>query len=155
TYVALTLGYSFGLKRIPLLDTFIIGILFTTRLVMGIALGGHDYSEWLLTFAVFFFFSLAIAKRQTEIIRAAESASHSLRSRGYQIEDAPLTLIFGVSASIASLLVMALFIVEQVRHRGLYGHPEILWGIPLLLSVWVGRVWLLAHRGQMTDDPVS
>lgn len=154
-YVALTLGYSFGLKRVPLLDTLIIGILFTTRLVMGIALGGHVYSEWLLTFSVFFFFSLAIAKRHTEIIRAAESAAHSLGSRGYQTEDAPLTLIFGVSSSIASLLVMALFIVEQVRQRDLYGHPAVLWGIPIMLSIWVGRVWLLAHRGQMTDDPVS
>jgi hypothetical protein len=109
----------------------------------------------LLTFSVFLFFSLAVAKRHTEIIRAAETASHSLGSRGYQIEDAPLTLIFGVSASIASLLTMALFIVEQVRRQGVYDHPAILWGIPIVVSVWVGRVWLLAHRGQMTDDPVS
>ncbi|HTZ35129.1 MAG TPA: UbiA family prenyltransferase [Stellaceae bacterium] len=155
TYIVLTLAYSFGLKRVPLLDTLIIGILFTSRLAMGIALAGHDYSEWLLTFSVFFFFSLAIAKRHTEIVRAGDNVSHALDSRGYRIEDGPLTLVLGVSASLASLVIMALFIVEQVRQRNLYGHPSLLWGIPLLLSIWIGRVWLLAHRGEMTDDPVS
>jgi 4-hydroxybenzoate polyprenyltransferase/phosphoserine phosphatase len=155
TYVVLTLAYSFGLKRVPLLDTLIIGILFTTRLTMGIALVGHEYSEWLLTFSVFFFFSLAVAKRHTEIVRAGDNLSHALGSRGYRIEDGPLTLVLGVSASVASLVIMALFIVEQVRLRNLYSHPSMLWGIPIALSIWVGRVWLLAHRGEMTDDPVS
>ena len=30
-----------------------------------------------------------------------------------------------------------------------------LWLVPLVLAVWIGRVWLLAHRGLMSDDPVS
>jgi 4-hydroxybenzoate polyprenyltransferase len=155
SYVALTLAYSFGLKRVPLLDTLIIGILFTTRLVMGTALLNHPYSEWLLTFSVFFFFSLAIAKRHTEIIGAGNNVSHALDSRGYRIEDEPLTLVLGVSASIASLVIMVLFIVEQARQRNLYDHASMLWGIPIVVAIWVGRIWLLAHRGQMNDDPVS
>lgn len=154
-YIVLTLGYSLGLKRIALLDTLIIGILFTTRLVMGIALLDHPYSEWLLSFSMFFFFSLAVAKRHTEIVRAGERGAHALDRRGYRVEDQPLTLVVGVSTAIASLAIMALFIVEQVRQRNLYGHPGMLWGLPLAVSIWLGRVWLLAHRGEMTDDPVS
>jgi 4-hydroxybenzoate polyprenyltransferase/phosphoserine phosphatase len=154
-YVALTLSYSFGLKRVPLLDTLIIGILFTTRLLMGIALLGHPYSEWLLTFSMFFFFSLAVAKRHTEIVRAGDSAFNVLRTRGYRVEDGPLTLVLGVAASVASLVIMVLFIVEQVRQRNLYGDPTMLWGIPIVLSIWIGRIWLLAHRGELNDDPVS
>lgn len=154
-YLALTLAYSFGLKRVPLLDTLIIGILFTSRLVMGITLTTHDYSEWLLVFSLFFFFSMAVAKRHAEIVASGATMTHSLESRGYQVEDAPLTLVFGAAASIASLLIMALFIVEQVRQRNLYHHPAVLWGIPVVLSIWVGRVWLLAHRGRMTEDPVT
>jgi 4-hydroxybenzoate polyprenyltransferase len=154
-YLALTLGYSFGLKRVPLLDTLIIGILFTSRLVMGITLTTHDYSEWLLIFSLFFFFSMAVAKRHAEIVASGTNPTNSLASRGYQEEDAPLTLVFGAASSIASLLIMALFIVEQVRLRNLYSHPAVLWGIPIVLSVWVGRVWLLAHRGRLTEDPVT
>ena len=136
-YLALTLSYSFGLKRVPLLDTLIIGALFTSRLVMGIALANQTYSEWLLTFSMFFFFSLAIAKRHTEIVRAGTSTNNSLKSRGYQIEDAPLTLVLGVSSSVASLVIMVLFIVEEVQQRNLYAYPKVLWAIPIVLSLWV------------------
>jgi 4-hydroxybenzoate polyprenyltransferase/phosphoserine phosphatase len=154
-YLVLTLAYSFGLKRVPLLDTLIIGVLFTTRLVMGIALLNQPYSEWLLTFSTFFFVSLAIAKRHTEIIRAGTTGSHSLASRGYQVEDGALTLVLGVATAVASLLIMVLFIVDEVLRRTAYTHPKVLWGVPIVLSIWVGRIWLLAHRGQMSDDPVS
>lgn len=153
--LVLTLAYSFGLKRIPLLDTLVIGILFTTRLVMGMALLPNPYSAWLLTFSVFFFTSLAIAKRHTEIVRAAGASEHALASRGYRPEDAPLTLGFGTAASVASLLIMVLFLVEELFHRGTYTQPRLLLAVPLLLAIWVGRIWLLAHRGEMRDDPVS
>lgn len=155
SYLVLTLAYSFGLKRIALLDTLVIGILFTTRLIMGMALLGHAYSEWLLTFSLFVFFSLAIAKRHTEIIRAGLTTEHSLASRGYRIADAPLTLALGVATAVASLLIMVLFLVEEVLRRPEYDNPKLLWGVPMLLAIWVGRIWLLAHRGEMNDDPVS
>jgi 4-hydroxybenzoate polyprenyltransferase/phosphoserine phosphatase len=154
-YLSLTLAYSFGLKRVPILDTLIIGILFTTRLIMGIALLRVPASAWLLTFSVFFFFSLAVAKRHTEIVRAASSGSHSLASRGYLIEDEPLTLALGVASAVASLLIIVLFIVEEMFPARVYTHPHLLAGIPVFLAIWIGRIWLLAHRGRMNDDPVS
>ena len=154
-YLALTLAYSFGLKRVPILDTLIIGILFTTRLIMGITLLRLPASAWLLTFSVFFFFSLAMAKRHTEIVRAGSSGSHSLASRGYLLEDEPLTLALGVASAVASLLIMVLFIVEEMLPGPVYTHPQLLAGIPVFLAIWIGRIWLLAHRGRMNDDPVS
>lgn len=154
-YLLLTFSYSMRLKRVPLLDTMIIGTLLTSRLVMGMALITSNYSEWLLTFSMFFFFSLATAKRHTEIVRAAENASHALASRGYQPGDAPLTLVLGVSSSMASLIILILFIVGELQKRDAYLNPKLLWAIPIVLSLWLSRIWLLSHRGQMTDDPVS
>lgn len=155
SYLVLTLAYSFGLKSVPLLDTLIIGVLFTTRLVMGIALLHQPFAQWLLTFSVFFFVSLAIAKRHTEIIRAGGKESHSLGRRGYRVEDEPLTLALGVASSVASLVIMVLFIAQEAQQGALYHHPKVLFAIPIVLSVWIGRIWLLAHRGEMNDDPVS
>jgi len=154
-YLVLTLAYSFRLKRVPVLDTLTIAMLFTTRLIMGVEVLKIGYSEWLLTFSMFFFFSLADAKRHTEIVRASEQNSHSLESRGYRLEDAAFTLNLGVSSAVASLLIMVLFIAEEVRIHHLYHHPRALWGIPIMLAMWVGRIWLLAQRGEMKDDPVS
>lgn len=154
-YVGLTLAYSFGLKRVPLLDTMIIGLLFTLRIAMGVAVLHQPYPQWLLTFAAFFFSSLALAKRHTEILRAGTLGRASLASRGYVPEDAALTLALGVGAAIASLVIMTLYLTEDAFHSITYEHTGWLWGIPMLLAIWIGRIWLLAHRGRLLDDPVS
>ena len=155
SYLVITLSYSFGLKRIPLLDTLVIGVLFTTRLLMGVAFVGTALPIWLVTFSMFFFFSLAMAKRHAEIVRAATVGGASLASRGYQVEDAPLTLTLGVGTALASLVILVLYMVDEAFRVVGYSRPEFLWVITLFLSVWVGRVWLLTHRGSMNDDPVS
>src|SRR5258705_8358798 len=36
-FVVVTVGYSFRWKRIPVFDTFIIGLLFTIRILLGVA----------------------------------------------------------------------------------------------------------------------
>ena len=70
-YLLLTSAYSFGLKRVPLLDVFIIGVLFTLRIVMGAEVASLAHSPWLLSFALAFFISLALSKRHGEVMRAA------------------------------------------------------------------------------------
>jgi 4-hydroxybenzoate polyprenyltransferase len=154
-YLTLTLAYSLGLKRIPLLDTLVIGVLFTARLVMGMALLGHPFSEWLMTFSLFFFVSLAIAKRHTEIVRADTKGEQALARRGYRVEDNALTLAFGVATGVASLLIMVLYIVNDVLLKTAFSNPRLFWCVPIILAIWFGRIWLLAHRGEMNDDPVS
>ncbi|WP_374655156.1 UbiA family prenyltransferase [Dongia sp.] len=153
-YVALTVLYSVYLKTIPLLDALVIAMLFTSRLTMGIALTGDRFSEWLLTFAMFFFFDLALAKRHAELLRSQEHAN-ALSRRGYVAEDAALTLVVGVGSGIAALVIMIVFLVLDAFQRNTFLHPNWLWAIPLLLAIWLGRIWILAHRGAMPDDPIT
>lgn len=154
-YVAVTLGYSFGWKRIALFDTFIIGLLFTIRILIGIAAAEIVPSAWLLTFSMFFFFSLAVAKRHTEILRAAEHGLQKLEGRGYQAGDEALTLAFGSAASMASIVIVVLYLVEEVFARQVYHAPAWLWVTPIAIFLFSCRVWTLSHRGRMTDDPVA
>ena len=154
-YVAVTLGYSFGWKRVPLFDTFIIGLLFTIRILIGIAAAELVPSAWLLTFSMFFFFSLALAKRHTEILRAAEHGLQKLEGRGYRVGDESLTLAFGSAASMASILIVVLYLVEEVFARQIYHTPAWLWASPIAIFLFSCRIWVLSHRGMMTDDPVA
>lgn len=154
-YVAITLGYSFGWKRIPLFDTFIIALLFTTRILIGIAAALLTPSAWLLTFSMFFFFSLAMAKRHTEILRAAEHDVKKLEGRGYQAGDESLTLAFGTSAGMASIVIVVIYLVEEVFAGPLYTTPAWLWVAPIAIFLFICRIWGLSHRGRMTDDPVA
>jgi hypothetical protein len=60
-----------------------------------------------------------------------------------------------LASGVGSLVIMVLYLVEDALRRETYSHPVFLWLVPLVLAVWIGRVWLLAHRGLMSDDPVS
>ena len=154
-YLALTLAYSLGLKRIPLLDTLVIALLFATRLVIGVAALEQHFSGYLLTFAMFFFVSLATAKRHTEVLRAGPEGGAVLAARGYRPADGELTLVLGVAAALGSLIVLVLYLMRDAFLRVPYSAPVWLWTQPLLISIWLGRIWLLSHRGEMLDDPVN
>jgi 4-hydroxybenzoate polyprenyltransferase/phosphoserine phosphatase len=155
SYVIVTLGYSFGWKRIPLFDTFIIALLFTIRILIGIAAANLPPSAWLLTFSMFFFFSLALAKRHTEILRAAEHDLQKLEGRGYELRDDSLTLTFGISAAMASIVIVVIYLVDEVFARNIYHTPAWLWIAPIAIFLFSCRIWVLAHRGRMNDDPVA
>lgn len=153
-YLGLTLSYSVWLKRAAILDCFTIGSLFTLRLAAGVVAASLAWSPWLLTFSVSFFFSLALAKRHTELVGRGPTATGPVPGRGYRYEDQSLTLVLGVAAFTVSILISILYLMEEVFPRGAYAHPSWLWVAPPVLFLWVSRVWLLAHRGEMHDDPV-
>jgi len=113
-YCVVTLAYSFGLKRIPLADCFVIGVLFTLRLVLGVTAARLEWSAWLLTFALSFFFSLALAKRHTELVGGGLAATGPVPGRGYRYEDRSLTLVFGVAASTTSIIIVVLYLMDEV-----------------------------------------
>ena len=81
-YAALTLTYSMRLKRVPMLDVFIIALMFTLRLVFGIHLAKVAASPWLLVFSMFIFLSLALGKRYTEAERALALGRERVAGRG-------------------------------------------------------------------------
>lgn len=153
-YFVLTLSYSLGLKRIPLLDVFVIGLLFTLRIVMGSEAAGLGHSPWLLSFALAFFLSLALAKRHGEVLRAARIDVEEIAGRGYRGDDWPVTLSFGVGVGLVSVIIMLLYMTNDAAPSGFYRHSAWLYAIPAVVSLWLMRVWLLSHRLELQDDPV-
>ena len=53
-----------------------------------------------------------------------------------------------------SPLILVLYLMESAWPSGVYQMPEALWIAPVALSAWLMRVWLLANRGELEDDPV-
>jgi 4-hydroxybenzoate polyprenyltransferase/phosphoserine phosphatase len=154
TYLAITLSYSFYLKRVALLDVGLLAALYGMRLAMGAVLAMVVLSQWLMVFAFFFFLSLSMAKRHVEIVRAAEVTTGRIAGRGYDTRDAGLILAFGLSSAMTSLLVLILFLVFEAFTQA-YAHPNWLWAAPGLIFLWLCRIWLLASRSELEDDPVS
>jgi 4-hydroxybenzoate polyprenyltransferase len=155
TYVGLSLSYSFHLKRVPILDAFVLATLFTSRLGMGVALTDVRLSPWLFVFSMFIFTSLCMAKRNTEVLASTANISETIPGRGYASSDAPLILALGMGTGISAVLVMILYLIEDAYPHQFYAHPALLWALPAILFLFIGRVWLLSERGQMNDDPVA
>ena len=154
-YIVITLAYSFKLKRLALFDAVALGALYTLRLIIGTLLAASAFSPWLLTFSVFFFFSMSLAKRHVEVTAGTGDPNVNLPGRGYRPSDAPLTLGFGAAASTAAVLIMVQYMMAEAFPSGVYARPIALWAAPLLVGLWICRIWLLAHRGDLDDDPVA
>ena len=155
-YVALTLAYSLRLKAIPLLDVFVLGALYTLRIIMGTVLLHVPLSPWLLMFSLFFFLSLSLAKRHVEIVRAAERGEVGrIKGRGYQASDAPLTLALGISSSSIAVVLLLLYVANSAYPTGAYASPHWLWAIAPLVFLWMTRIWLKSHRAKLDDDPIN
>ncbi len=154
-YCGLTLAYSFSLKRVPVLDVFILAVLFTLRLVFGIHLAQVVASPWLLVFSMFIFLSLSLGKRHTEVARTGTLGREIIHGRGYFAKDGPLLFGLGVSTGIAAVLIMILYLLHEAFSAAFYKTPVLLWALPAVLFLWLGRYWLLAGRGELDDDPVE
>ncbi|MBI1250543.1 MAG: UbiA family prenyltransferase [Alphaproteobacteria bacterium] len=154
-YLVTSLAYSLRIKRVPILDATVLGALFTLRLALGAALVYVPPSPWLFVFSMVLFTSLSFAKRATEIMRLAARGLQSAPGRGYRAGDANVVISLGVSLGMIALLVMVLFLIQEVERRDFYGSPEFLWLTPPLLGLWLGRIWLLLSRGELDDDPVA
>ena len=152
-YYATTVAYSFVLKRIVLVDVFVLAGLYTFRIVAGGAATGIPLSVWLIAFSIFFFLSLAAVKRQAELTDSAARGVNKPSGRGYVASDLPFVTQMATAAGYVSVLVFALYL-NSANVAELYSQPMALWGICLILLYWITRVTLLAHRGLMHDDPV-
>lgn len=152
-YYVVTLAYSFKLKQIAMLDVLVLAALYTSRIIAGTVVIDLASSFWLLAFSMFLFLSLALLKRYTELVVQKNAGKTRARGRGYAIEDAQLLGSLGGASGYLSVLVLALY-VDSTASAALYRHPQFLWLLCPLLLYWVSRVWLIAHRGAMHDDPV-
>ncbi len=152
-YYVTTLLYSFLLKQVVLVDVIVLGALYTLRIIAGAAAIPVIPSFWLLAFSMFLFMSLAIVKRFTELSWLRDTGIRQSANRGYLARDLDIMSVFGSSSGFLAVLVFALYInSEDIRLQ--YTTPEILWLICPLLLYLISRIWLLAWRGELDDDPV-
>lgn len=151
-YFVATLTYSFYLKRLTLLDVLVLAWLYTHRIISGGLATEVPLSAWLLAFSMFLFLSLAFVKRFVEL--SALTDQGVIKHRDYVRSDTPLVASMGTASGYIAVLVFSLY-VEQGAREAAYAEPLFLWfSVPVLLY-WISRIWLLAGRGQMEDDPVK
>lgn len=152
-YYMLTCAYSFYLKKKVLVDVTVLACLYGCRLWAGAVAASIVLSPWLIAFAIFLFFCLALVKRCSELMNNLQAGKADPAGRGYRLADLPALQFMSAASGYVSLLVLALYLNSDAV-RVLYTYPDRLWIICIILLLWVSRVLLLTQRGEMHDDPV-
>ncbi len=152
-YLFISLGYSVFLKNKPILDVVALAFLYTLRVYTGGIVADASISTWLFQFSMFLFLSLAFVKRYSELRRLRSLRKRDTPGRGYRLVDLALISQAGVGSGLIAGLVLALYADSREIQR-LYPHPQALWCVCPIFVYWIVRVWIIAHRGNMTDDPI-
>jgi 4-hydroxybenzoate polyprenyltransferase len=152
-YAVLMVTYSLRLKSIVLLDALVLAAGYALRIAAGAIAVASRPQPQLLAFFIFVFFSLAMVKRYAELSLLRHAGVLTAPARSYQVQDSEVVLVLGGSSGMLSVLVLALFLngedVGQTYARSILG-----WCAAVLLLYWICHMWLIAHRGRMTDDPL-
>jgi 4-hydroxybenzoate polyprenyltransferase len=152
-YFILTTLYSFQLKKLYVIDIIVLASLYSLRIFAGGVASEVFISPWLISFSVFFFVSLSVVKRYTEILSIISKNKSKAKGRGYTASDKSILLVSGVASGLISVMIFTLYLNSpEVKIQ--YQIPELLYIITPLLLYAILRIWFKTDRDEMTDDPI-
>ena len=149
-YFVLNLGYSFGLKAIPILDIVIVAIGFVLRIKAGAVIAQIGVSEWLTIMVFLLALFMAIGKRRDDVLLKLSSGTDMRRSiKGYNLEFLNVVL-----ALVCAVIIVAYFmytmssevLVQHGTYRLYYTCLFVLAGIMRYLQI----IFVQASSGSPT-----
>jgi 4-hydroxybenzoate polyprenyltransferase len=153
-YLALSFAYSLALKRWRGVDVGALAALYVARLLIGGAAAEVAVSGWLMAFAFPLFAGLAMVKRQVELNRLEAEDGGAAHGRGYRAGDAGWIRRAARGFGWASLAMFSVYILRSREAVELHARPGWLWGVAGLLALWHLRLWRMADRHRVHQDPV-
>ena len=147
-YFAMSVAYSFWLRRLLLMDALALASLYTFRVLAGGLAMDVAMSVWLLAFWGLLFFGLALNRRYVEVARA--ELPDDIHVGAYRPQDQDAMFVIGTASSLLAVLALALGLHDDGLRR-LYVSPALLSLLLPLLLYWVSRHWILVHRDESGD----
>lgn len=149
----LNLVYSFGLKKVVLLDVASISLSFVLRAIGGVEAlralePGIAISPWLLICTLFLSLLLAFCKRRHELVNIEDAANH--RESLQEYSPALLDQLVGISAS-GSILAYSIYTIwpETVEK---FGTTNLVYTVPLVL-IGIMRYLYLVYKKEKGGSP--
>ncbi len=152
-YFILTFAYSVWLKQTLILDVLVLASLYTIRIVAGGVATHIKLSDWLISFSLFLFLSLAICKRSSELMNLLKANKTRTSGRFYETGDLEPLNICGICSGVLACLLILLYGSSQ-QAQSLYATPRMLYLLCPILFYWISRLWVLTFRGVLKEDPI-
>ena len=129
-YVVINLLYSFGLKKIPLVDVTILVAGFLIRVVYGAVITGIEVSGWLYLTVITVSFFMAFGKRRNELKQEGSDDTREVL-KGYSLNflDKSMYLCLAMANTFYALWTMDNATVEH------YNSNRILFTVPVVLLI--------------------
>lgn len=149
-YFLLNLGYSFGLKAVPVLDILILASGFILRIKAGSVITFTPLSEWIVIMVFLLALFMAIGKRRDDVLLKISSGTEMRKSvKGYNLEylNVLLALVCAVIIVAYFMYTMAPATTERLgTHRLYYTCLFVIAGIMRYLQI----IFVQADAGSPT-----
>jgi 4-hydroxybenzoate polyprenyltransferase len=142
-FIALQLAYTLGLKRVVLVDVFVIAGLFVIRAAAGAAAVDVRISPWLLACTALLALFLGLAKRRGELVLvSADETPGRPALGGYSLE-----LVDRLLGVVAAATAGAYAVYAVTAHSAWMALT-----VPLVVA-GLGRYLVLVHRDDLGEEP--
>ncbi|WEV67742.1 decaprenyl-phosphate phosphoribosyltransferase [Bifidobacterium sp. ESL0769] len=153
-YLILNIGYSFGLKNIPLLDVAILVAGFIIRVVYGAMISDITISNWLYLAVISLSFYFAFGKRRNELQQSLQSNQKRDREtravlKYYTVGFLDKSMNMCMTLAIAFYSLWSIDAGTASRYHGKY----VIFTVPLVLLI-VLKYSLTIEKGS-DGDPVE
>lgn len=121
-YLLMNIGYSMGLKHIPLLDIFLIATGFVLRLLAGAVATGVELTMWIILVTFLLALFLGLAKRRDDVLLAGEGKRTRKNIDGYNLEFVNAAMVIMASVVIVSYIFYTISpeVQEKLNSKFLY-----------------------------------
>ena len=147
-YLVLNLAYSFGLKRIPIVDITILVAGFLIRILYGALVTEITISNWLYLTVITVAFYFALGKRRNELKHLGDGETRQVL-KAYPISF--LDKNMGMCLTLANVFY-ALWSMDE-KTMSLYNNQYLIFTVPIVLLITMK--YSLAIEGESDGDPVE
>lgn len=140
-YIVINIGYSFGLKNIPIVDIMLLVSGFVIRLLFGGIICGISISPWLLVTVICAAFYMGFGKRRGEIVKEGDSTRRVNKRYSVEFLDEQMAVFMALILVFYSLWCIT---VSQNNFE---------WSVIIVMLIFVRYSYLV--KGNTDGDPVS
>ncbi len=147
-YFAINIGYSFGLKNIPLLDIAILVAGFLIRALYGSVVTGILISNWLYLVIISVAFYLGLGKRRNELKKQGDEDTRKvIKKYPFAFLDNNMYMCMGLI-----FVFYALWTVDE-KTIAVYQSANLIWTVPVVMLIFMK--YSLTVEGNSDGDPVE
>jgi 4-hydroxybenzoate polyprenyltransferase len=147
-YFVVNIGYSMGLKKVPIVDITLLVMGFMIRVLYGAVVINVEVSNWLYLTVMSMAFYLSLAKRRNEFSNQKNSGTRAvLQHYNYEFLDKNMYVFLGLA-----IVFYSLWCIDPTTVK-MHSNPYLIWTVPIVVVICLKYNLVIESESQ--GDPVD